>query len=250
MRNLILLTVTLFTFFICTSVVLAEPPQENPCNPSVNGDCPIPGLNEIFDTNPVKGKYDTLGDLITQGLRLVFILALFLSFGMLVFASLQWLFSGGNKESIAKARARITYAIVGLIVFILAITITQFIAKIFGFNSSDVPIPGVALVETAYAAPVNLRTEYAFAKYDTISDLISLILPYVFSIASIGVVFYFVYAAFSYIMAGGNKEGISKARGMMTHALIGLLLLLLSFVAIQFILDVLFDIQVSVLLFK
>lgn len=53
-----------------------------------------------------------------------------------------------------------------------------------------------------------------------------------FSFSALAVIAYFLWGAFDWIVSGGDKEKISSARKKMTHALIGLALLSLSFVII------------------
>lgn len=54
-----------------------------------------------------------------------------------------------------------------------------------------------------------------------------------FAVGGIGVVIYFIWGAVDWIMAGGDKEKISNARKKMTNAIIGLILLALSFAIIR-----------------
>ena len=68
-----------------------------------------------------------------------------------------------------------------------------------------------------------------------------LIIPF-FSIASFLVIIYFLFGAFKYLRAGGNKEEIEGARQMITHAMIGFIILIFAFFIIQFLLSTLFGI--------
>lgn len=56
-----------------------------------------------------------------------------------------------------------------------------------------------------------------------------------FAVGGIGVVVYFVWGAVDWIFSGGDKEKVTNARKKMTHAIIGLVLLSLSFVIINII---------------
>lgn len=56
-----------------------------------------------------------------------------------------------------------------------------------------------------------------------------------FAVGGIGVVVYFVWGAVDWILSGGDKEKTANARKKMTHAIIGLVLLSLSFVIINII---------------
>src|SRR3990167_2172134 len=54
-----------------------------------------------------------------------------------------------------------------------------------------------------------------------------------FAVGGLGVVVYFVWGAVDWILSGGDKEKVANARKKMTHAIIGLVLLSLSFVIIN-----------------
>lgn len=54
-----------------------------------------------------------------------------------------------------------------------------------------------------------------------------------FVAGGVGVVIYFLWGAVEWIFSGGDKEKVSNARKRMTHAIIGLVLLALSFVIIN-----------------
>jgi hypothetical protein len=54
-----------------------------------------------------------------------------------------------------------------------------------------------------------------------------------FAVGGIGVIIFFVWGAVDWILAGGDKEKISGARKKMTNAIIGLILLSLSFAIIR-----------------
>lgn len=66
------------------------------------------------------------------GLQLLFIGAILLSFFFIIWAGIQWVTSGGDKEGIAKARMRLTYAIVGLVISLLALFTVNVIGGIVG----------------------------------------------------------------------------------------------------------------------
>lgn len=56
-----------------------------------------------------------------------------------------------------------------------------------------------------------------------------------FAVGGIGVVVYFIWGAVDWILSGGDKEKVAAARKKMTHAIIGLVLLSLSYVIINII---------------
>lgn len=86
---------------------------------------------------------------------------------------------------------------------------------------------------------MDLSKYYAFGQFDTLGKILSRLLPVIFSIAGIGVVFYFLIGALRIITSGGNKEAIAGARNMITQAIVGFVLLMLVFLIALFIPQVL-----------
>lgn len=54
-----------------------------------------------------------------------------------------------------------------------------------------------------------------------------------FAVGGLGTVIYFIWGAVDWILSGGDKEKVSNARKKMTHAIIGVVLLALSFAIIR-----------------
>jgi hypothetical protein len=93
----------------------------------------------------------------------------------------------------------------------------------------------VTLPIPAYAVDsVNLADQYGFANNGSLGALLGKIEPVAFTIAAIGVTFYFAIAAFKWITSGGDKGALDGARNMMTHSVIGILMLLMLFLVLQY----------------
>ena len=95
----------------------------------------VPGYNipvptDIRGISP--GSYGQ--NLLQVGLNLLFIAAFILALLFLLFGGIQWIISGGDKTKIEKARNTLTYAIVGLILVLLALFIINLIGGLFGTN--------------------------------------------------------------------------------------------------------------------
>lgn len=90
----------------------------------------IPGLQNIYDTNPIKSKFTNLGDVISGLFNIAFYVALFAAFYFLVWGAFAYITAGGKKEELAKARSRITWAIVGLIIVLLAFSVGKYAGEI------------------------------------------------------------------------------------------------------------------------
>jgi len=77
-----------------------------------------------------KFEYSNLGTVLSPLLDIIILLAMFLTFWWLVWGAFEYMTAGGGKEGLAKARARITWAIIGLLFILIAFLIAQFIEQI------------------------------------------------------------------------------------------------------------------------
>ncbi len=87
---------------------------------------------------------------------------------------------------------------------------------------------------------VDLGATYGFGKILTLGEGLSLLVQPIFAIAGIAVFFYLVFGGFKFLTSGGNKDAVSSARAMITHALIAFVMLMLLFVALRFLPELLF----------
>ncbi len=62
---------------------------------------------------------------------IMLILTVILSLIFLIVGGMQWIQSGGDKQKVAGARARITYAIIGLVVALVSFFIVNVVGLIF-----------------------------------------------------------------------------------------------------------------------
>jgi len=81
-----------------------------------------------------------LGDLLSQFLTLTIAMAGVLLFFWLVWGVFEYIFAGGNKEKLGKARARITYALIGFVITIVAFSLSQYIQQIFPPQQANAPL--------------------------------------------------------------------------------------------------------------
>ena len=65
----------------------------------------------------------TMGTFLTFAIRGFFVLAGLLALMFLLLGALSWITSGGNKESVDKARDKITAAILGIIIIVAVLSI-------------------------------------------------------------------------------------------------------------------------------
>src|SRR3990170_988036 len=94
------------------------------------------------------------------------------------------------------------------------------------------------LLTTYYLLPTtvyafNIGEQFAFGGIPSLgAGITGLVIP-AFGLASTVVIFYFLIGAFKFLVSGGDKNALSDAQGMIVHALIGFLLLMLLFLILQ-----------------
>ena len=91
----------------------------------------LPGFSEISAPSGLKPEFVDLASLLSPLLNIVFYIAVFLAFYYLVWGALSYIMAQGKKEDLAKARARITWALIGLMIILLAFFIAKFTSEIF-----------------------------------------------------------------------------------------------------------------------
>ena len=97
-------------------------------------------------TNPFLGdlQYETgesfIGKFIPALIGLLFVAGAIFFFFMLVWGSLQWILSGGDKGAIEGARGRITAAFAGLVLLLSTFAIIALIETFFGINILTIDI--------------------------------------------------------------------------------------------------------------
>lgn len=90
------------------------------------------------------------------------------------------------------------------------------------------------LIKPAFAQGVDLGKEFGFGNINTLGEGFDrLVLPG-FGIAALAVVFYFLFGAFKLLTSGGDKNAVEGAKNMITHALIGFVLLMMMFLILQY----------------
>lgn len=111
----------------------------------IPGSSPIP-IPAIGGNSSVKEA--SIGGVLSPAFEIVFLIASVLMFIWMVWGIFQYIFAGGNKEALAKAKSRITWAIVGFGIVVVAFTIQQYAKDIFP------PNPATPLTPISTPAPI------------------------------------------------------------------------------------------------
>ncbi|MBI3103504.1 hypothetical protein HYZ05_01030 [Candidatus Daviesbacteria bacterium] len=92
-------------------------------------------LNDLLKDSGLKAlnfKFENakLADVLSGLLNIAFYIAIFMAFYWLLWGAFQYILASGKKEELAKARERIKWAIIGLMVILTAYLIATFAAQI------------------------------------------------------------------------------------------------------------------------
>ncbi len=103
----------------------------------------------LDDPNLISGfKYNgaqKFGTIFSDAYQLIFLIATFTAFIWLVWGVFEYIFAGGDKNGIASARKRISWAIFGLIFVLLSYLIAQWAGQVLlnesvNLKPSELPI--------------------------------------------------------------------------------------------------------------
>ena len=97
------------------------------------------------------------------------------------------------------------------------------------------------LPSPAYA-DVKIGETFGFGAITSLGQATTQLVTPIFSLAGAAVVIYFLWGAFKYLQAGGNKEETAGAQQMITQAIVGFIILMFAFLILQFLLSSLFKI--------
>lgn len=75
-----------------------------------------------------------ISNVLNNAIQIIYVIAGIIFIFMVVFSALQWIMSGGDKEKVGAARARLTYAIIGIVVLALAFVLIKIVGQITGFT--------------------------------------------------------------------------------------------------------------------
>ena len=107
------------------------------------------------------------------------------------------------------------------------------------------PVLALAVDDPCYPGSINPETGICLPKkplkvpdYGTISHLVSQIIETLVLIAGLISAVFVVVGGYKYLMAGGEEEKVKSARAMITNALLGLVITLLSYALVRIVLSI------------
>src|SRR4030042_4608632 len=185
--------------------------------------------------DPLRGRVGSLGELLTALLPFIYALAAMVALLFLVWGGIRYLTSRGDEKQLTAARGTITSAIIGLLIILLVGVIAGIIATIFKIDLFG------SLVPAAYAADtVDIGCAVKMAGGVCIKDAfpnVGSLFTTVVKAALFTAAFIFlamtIWGGFRFINAGGNKDEVDAARGALSTAVIGVLIVAFSLALIE-----------------
>lgn len=99
----------------------------------------LPGGQSVNPPSGIpKGGISTVSEVFKNGLTIMIILCIVVSLVFIILAAISWIRSGGDKNKLQAARAKLTYAIIGLIVAFMAFFIVSIIGYVFKIDLLNV----------------------------------------------------------------------------------------------------------------
>ena len=80
-----------------------------------------------------------------------------------------------------------------------------------------------------YSQISGIPSDAPISQWQSIGQIVSRLLVYIFPLAGIATFIYLLIGGFGYLTAAGNEEAAKKAQGQITNALIGFLIIFLSY---------------------
>ena len=99
----------------------------------------ISDIQKYLESSPLTKTWVNLTaqGIVSNLINLVLIIAFVAFLFLLLLGGTQWITSGGDKDSLAKARGKITSAIIGIIIVICAWAILSLIRGFFGLEKTN-----------------------------------------------------------------------------------------------------------------
>lgn len=99
---------------------------------------------------------EKFGPLVGQAIGLIFVLAVILSLGYLIYGAIKWITSEGDKGHVETARNQIIAAIIGLVIIALSYLILNLVLSFFlgpGNNLTNLKLPSIQPLTTPGFTP-------------------------------------------------------------------------------------------------
>lgn len=183
--------------------------------------------------NPV--PFGSLGEVLTALIPNIFAVAGMLAFAFLVFGGIRYALARGDMKATDSARGVITNAITGLVIILVIFVIFEIITNILKISIFSL-VPMVQAQESIdIGSKLKLGNDPIAGIFPNIASLVTAIIAA--ATALMGLIFFalLIFGGIRYMLARGDEKATQATRGVLTNAVIGLLIVLGAFAIITLI---------------
>ncbi len=184
---------------------------------TVNGDeaCVIKSPSSV--SGGISGFIWTI---VLNVIEMALVIAAYIAIFFIIYGGFQFITGGASSDTVARARKTIFNAVLGLVISLGAVAITNYIFGIFAQSSGSATING----ETIDGIQV-ISGEL----------LLKNILNIVYFIAGTVAVIVIIVAGMLYVTSSGDSGRVSKAKNLLTYSIVGLVIIIAAFAITNFI---------------
>lgn len=189
--------------------------------------------------NPIP-DFSSIQAVVASLINIAFMAAGLVAIIFLIIGGFRYITSSGNQEAIEGAKATIFNAIIGLIIIFLSFLIVNYILGELGVAQVG--------VEKAKSAPQFAADEGIVPEGDDktipnpipdkdLQGIINSVFSIAYGLAGVVAIIYLIYGGYMYITSSGNPDASEAAKATIINSIIGLIIILTSYLIIRFALD-------------
>ena len=192
----------------CETKILGIPPWYRGLT-TAPPDCTI-----LSPTDPsIGGIQNFIWRIVLNGIQMALVISAYIAIFFILYGGFLYITGGGNAAQIEKGRKSIFNAVIGLVIAMGSIAITNFIFTIIG-NASTTP-NGIPTLTGEQLLRNGLNITYFAA--GTVAVIVIII------------------AGINYVTSTGDAGKVTKAKNMLTYAVVGLIIVLVAFAITNFV---------------
>lgn len=190
------------------------------------------GYDVPLDTG-LKTNLDSLGAILSAFLPAVLAIAGMVAFIYFLLGGFKYLVSRGDPKALDSAKSTITTALIGLLIIVGIFTIIAVIQAVLHIQITSVPPTYAASGDVDLGSAFKFGSSGVQTIFPSFGSLISAIIAVVIPLGGIIFFFLLILGGIKFMLSHGDDKAKASARGTITSALIGLLIILASFLIIK-----------------
>jgi hypothetical protein len=194
----------------CETTILGIPPWYRGLT---NADCSIKRPTDAS----IGGIENFIWRIVLNVIQMGLVIAAYIAVAFIIWGGFLFMTGGSNPSQVEKGRKSVFNAVIGLVIALGAVAVTNFIFGIVGETSTIGRVEGIAR--------------------NTDADLVGSILSIVFFLLGTIAVVVIIIAGLSFTTAGGDPSRITKSKNMLTYAIVGLVIAILAFAITNFVVE-------------